>query len=184
MRCASAHVRLRCIGNRCSPYGHCCDTERPKNAATERPTPHVQCFVQRSVSAFRELARRQEPRTMRCGQRTNTTATGHAHSRRRPVKDGRTYPGRPAGGEGTRQGWRPPTHHDGFDDPLRAKAPRRGHATQGSRQEPRRFCTYPLPLGPGNEDRPGPNSVAAAVGAGGLLHTDGAASLTLAGRVK
>jgi hypothetical protein len=73
MRCASAHVRLRCIGNRSSPYGHCCDTERPKNAATERPTPHVQCFVQRSVSAFRELARRQEPRTMRCGQRTNTT---------------------------------------------------------------------------------------------------------------
>ena len=87
MRCASAHVRLRCIGNRCSPYGHCCDTERPKNAATERPTPHVQCFVQRSVSAFRELARRQEPRTMRCGQRTTTTVTGHAHSRRRPVKD-------------------------------------------------------------------------------------------------
>src|SRR6476620_1542095 len=42
MRCASAHVRLRCIGNRCSPYGHCCDTERPKNAATERPTPQKQ----------------------------------------------------------------------------------------------------------------------------------------------
>ncbi|SDK47493.1 Resolvase, N terminal domain [Arthrobacter sp. ok362] len=77
----------------------------------------------------------------------------------------RTYPARPAGGAGTRQGRLPQTRHDGLQNPLRTKAPQPRHTAQGSRQKPRHPCTSVYRWVPATNIAKVSTPVAAAVGA-------------------
>src|SRR5438046_1231882 len=72
------------------PYGHCCDTERPKNAATERSTPHARGSLSDSGTGDRVGDVRSKDPLLRCHSVSTVPKVSSARDRREPAF-GTTY---------------------------------------------------------------------------------------------